>query len=238
MEIMRLAICDDSTEIVEQIESYIDKMQEMHIEYEVFFSGEELYRYKKNEEVEFDIYLLDIEMKQMSGLELGHILRDESPYALIIYLTSHAQYVYDVFDVVTFDFIVKPLNYLRFQQAIEKATKYLHRAKVNFIFSYRKNTYSIPCQLIMYIEKRGRKAYIHTRDGKINKCNITINEIWKQLSTKMFVQIHASCIVNLEVISEIIKEQLVLEDGSVLYVGRNHKQEVKLKHLAFLKEQL
>ena len=66
MEIMRLAICDDSTEIVEQIESYIDKIQEMHIEYEVFFSGEELYRYKKNEEVEFDIYLLDIEMKQMS----------------------------------------------------------------------------------------------------------------------------------------------------------------------------
>ena len=37
-EIMRMAICDDSTEIVEQIESYIDKIQEMHIEYEVFFS--------------------------------------------------------------------------------------------------------------------------------------------------------------------------------------------------------
>lgn len=237
-EIMRMAICDDSTEIVEQIESYIDEMKEINIEYDVFFSGEELYNYKKSENMEYDIYLLDIEMKQMSGLELGRILRDESPYALIIYLTSHAQYVYDVFTVVTFDFIVKPLNYLRFKSTIEKAIKYLHRAKINFTFSYRKNTYSIPCQFIMYIEKRGRKAYIHTRDGKVNQCNITINEIWKQLSSKMFVQIHASCIVNMDVISEIVKEQLILEDGSILYVGRNHKQEVKTKHLAFLKEQL
>lgn len=236
--IMRLAICDDSPEIIEQIESYIDEMKEMHIEYDVFFSGEELCRYKKNKEIEYDIYLLDIEMNQMSGLELGRILRDESPYALIIFLTSHAQYVYDVFDIITFDFIVKPLGYLRFKSTIEKAINYLHRAKISFTFSYRKNTYSIPCQMILYIEKRGRKAYIHTRDGKINQCNITINEIWNQLSRKMFVQIHASCIVNMEVISEIVKERLVLEDGSILYIGRNHKQEVKMKHLAFLKEQL
>lgn len=235
---MRLAICDDSPEIIEQIESYIDEMKEMHIEYDVFFSGEELCRYKKNKEIEYDIYLLDIEMNQMSGLELGRILRDESPYALIIFLTSHAQYVYDVFDIITFDFIVKPLGYLRFKSTIEKAINYLHRAKISFTFSYRKNTYSIPCQMILYIEKRGRKAYIHTRDGKINQCNITINEIWNQLSRKMFVQIHASCIVNMEVISEIVKERLVLEDGSILYIGRNHKQEVKMKHLAFLKEQL
>lgn len=220
---MRLAICDDSTEVVEQIEAFIDDIKEMYIEYDVFYSGEELYRYKKNTDVEFDIYLLDIEMNEMSGLELGHILRNESPYALIVFLTSHTQYVYDVFDVVTFDFIVKPLTYSRFKMTIEKAARYLRRLKINFIFSYRKNNYSIPCHLIMYIEKHGRKAYIHTRDDKIKECNITIKEIWKQLSTKMFVQIHASCIVNLEVISEIVKDQLILEDGTILYVGRNHK---------------
>lgn len=91
---MRLAICDDSTEVVEQIEAFIDDIKEMYIEYDVFYSGEELYRYKKNTDVEFDIYLLDIEMNEMSGLELGHILRNESPYALIVFLTSHTQYVY------------------------------------------------------------------------------------------------------------------------------------------------
>ena len=235
---MRLAICDDSDEVIEEIESYIDGLKELHIDYDVFYSGEELYKYKTNEDVEYDIYLLDIEMKKMSGLELAHILREETPYALIIFLTSHSQYVYDVFDVITFDFIVKPITKIRFINTLEKAARYFHRAKVNFTFSYRKNTYIIPCQLIMYIEKHGRKAYIHTRDGKLYQCNITVNEIWRQLSTKMFVQIHASCIVNLEVVSQIVKDQLILENGASLYIGRNHKQEVKLKHLEFLKEQL
>lgn len=233
---MHLAICDDSSEIVEQIESYIENIKDIRIDYEVFFSGEELHRYIQNVNITFDIYVLDIEMDKLSGIELARIIRTKHPYALIIFLTSYPKYVYDVFDVITFDFILKPLTYTKFVSVIDKAAKYLHSAKVNFIFRYRKNTYSVPCRSIMYIEKHGRKAYIHRRDGNVDQCNMTINEIWEQLSTKRFAQIHTSCIVNLEAISEIVRDQIILEDNSTLYIARNHKQEVKLRHLEFLKE--
>ena len=96
---IRIAICDDVPAVIEQIENYIDKMDSDILDYDVFFSAEELYEYKKKQQVEFDLYILDIEMKDLSGLDLAKKIRQESPYALIVFLTSYSQYVYDVFDV-------------------------------------------------------------------------------------------------------------------------------------------
>ncbi|MFV0328858.1 MAG: LytR/AlgR family response regulator transcription factor [Lachnospiraceae bacterium] len=235
---LRLAICDDSPDVIEQMEEYIEELKDISLEYDVFFSAEELYQYKSDQELEFDLYILDIEMESLSGLELAKKLRQESPYALIVFLTSYSQYVYDVFEVVTFDFILKPLTFERFRSVMYKASDYLHMAKLNFVFSYRKNSYSIPCQTITYIEKAGRKAFIHTNTDKTYQCNITLEDIWKQLEPRMFSPIHTSCIVNLSEIMKIVRDELTLKNGKTLYVGRNHRQEIKSRHLQFLREQI
>ena len=52
----------------------------------------------------YDIYILDIEMQGMNGLELAKTIRTNEPNALIIFLTSYSEYVFDVFEVITFDF--------------------------------------------------------------------------------------------------------------------------------------
>lgn len=221
---LKIAICDDSLDAIEQIEGYIDRMEDTQLDYEVFFSSAELIRYKNNQQIDFDIYMLDIEMEDINGLQLAKELRNESPYSLIIFLTSYSKYVYDVFDVITFDFIIKPLTFKRFTSVIYKAADYLRIAKAVFVFSYRKNSYSIPCQLISYIDKEGRKAFIHTNDSEMYQCNITLGEIWKQLDSKMFASIRVSCIVNLAEIVRIERDELTLKNGKLLYVGRNYRQ--------------
>ncbi|MFR6171890.1 MAG: LytR/AlgR family response regulator transcription factor [Blautia sp.] len=235
---INLAICDDDPYIIEQLENFINALSDITFNYEVFFSAEELYRYKQQQKVEFDLYILDIEIKAESGLELAKKLRQDSPYALIIFLTSYSQYVYDVFEVVTFDFILKPISFEKFKKVMYKVSEYLHAAKLNFVFSYRKNSFSIPCQSISYIEKSGRKAYIHTTYGKTYQCNMVLDKIWDQLDRRMFAPIHTSCIVNLSEVIEIVKDELHLRDGKILFVGRAYRQEIKLRHLHFLKEQL
>ena len=102
---LKLAICDDAPSVVEQLEGFIEKISDISFEYEVFFNAEELYNYKKSHQLDFDVYMLDIEIGDSSGLELAKKLRMESPYSLIIFLTSYSKYVYDVFEVITFDFI-------------------------------------------------------------------------------------------------------------------------------------
>ena len=235
---LNLAICDNDPTIINELEGYLDKISDITFDYDVFFSAEESYSYKKAQKLDFDVYILDIEMGEMSGLELAKKLRKDSPHSLIIFLTSFSKYVYDVFEVVTFDFILKPISFENFSKVLHKVCDYLCMAKVNFVFGYRKNSYSIPCHSIVYIEKLGRKAFIHTNTGSIYQCNKNLDEIWLQLDKRMFASIRVACIVNLSEIIQVVRDELQLKDGNILHVGRAYRQDIKLRHLQFLKEQL
>lgn len=114
---IKLAICDDDCGIVEEIETFIERAKEFSINYEVFYSAEELMKYELGDNKEqFDVFFLDIEMKKMSGLEAAKKIRNNNPHAILIFLTSYTEYVYDVFEVITFDFIVKPLTFEKFKE--------------------------------------------------------------------------------------------------------------------------
>ena len=177
-------------------------------------------------------------MNTTSGLILAKKIRNDAPHALIVFITNYSQYVYDVFDVITFDFIIKPVSFERFEKLIQKVVDYLHICKRTFLCRYRKNSYSIPCQEITYIQKVGRKAFIHTNSEKTYQCNITLDEIWNQLDDRVFAPIYISCIVNLAEISEVVCDKIVLKSGEILYIGRNYRQKIKQCHLRFLKEQI
>ena len=68
---INLAICDDDPGVIEQLEKYINTLSDNFYNYEVFFSAEELYQYKQQQQLEFDLYILDIEIKAESGLALA-----------------------------------------------------------------------------------------------------------------------------------------------------------------------
>lgn len=117
---LHIALCDDNPASIEILEKYFDILNDSTIDYDVYFSAEELYRYKLNNELTYDIYILDIEMQGMNGLELAKTIRTNEPNALIIFLTSYSEYVFDVFEVITFDFLLKPITFKRFQKVLQK----------------------------------------------------------------------------------------------------------------------
>lgn len=228
---LRLAVCDDDEFVIEQIESYIENLKEVPIVYEVFFSVEEFYSHMS--EMDFDAYFLDIEIADASGIQLAERIRQVNQYALVIFMTSYPEYVTDVFDVNTFDFLLKPMTYEKFKKLIYKLSDYIFVSKTNFVFMHNKNQYALPYQNIIYIEKIKRKAYIHINSKHIYECNMTMEEILKQLATNMFIKINRGCIVNLAMIDEIVREEIHLKSGETLYIARDYKMLVKEKHLNY-----
>ncbi len=148
-------------------------------------------------------------------------------------MTSYPKYVIDVFDVNTFDFLLKPMTFEKFKKLIYKVSDYIFVSKTNFVFMHNKNQYAIPYQNIIYIEKIKRKAYIHTNSEYIYECNMTMEEILKQLVTDMFTKINRGCIVNLAMVDEIVREEIHLKSGETLYIARDYKMLVKEKHLNY-----
>lgn len=91
---MRVAVYDDDRAIIEQIEEYIEIIHDKSLEYEVFFCAEELQRFVTEQDVNFDVFILDIEMKEMSGIDFAKKIREKNINALIIFMTSHSQYAF------------------------------------------------------------------------------------------------------------------------------------------------
>ena len=228
---MKIAICDDDTNVIENI-------NDKSLEYEVFFSAEELKWYITKNDAKFDLFILDIEMKEVSGIDFAKNLREKDMDTLIVFMTSHSKYVFEVFDAITFDFIEKPLTFEKMKNMLEKAKKYLGMAQKRFVFSYRKNSYSIAFSNINYLEKAGRKVWIHTTDDKKYQSNMTLEEIVSQLDAEMFGLLNRSLIVNISKIEGFIGENVIIQGGKMLYVSRDYKKELKKKHLDYLRGQV
>ena len=131
---LRIAICDDSIEAIERLERQFDNISatQLKYDYDIFYDPQSLLTYQKENSITYNLYILDIEMKTMNGIDLATRIRQYNQKALIIFLTSHSQYVFDVFDVITFDFVVKPITSDKLISILKKAYNYLDMTKKLF----------------------------------------------------------------------------------------------------------
>ena len=230
---MRVAICDDNQQDIERIRRYTLRMIDYAVEYVFYTRPEELLRECADAEQKPDMYILDIEMPGMDGLAVAKQIRETDSKALLVFLTSYTKYMPSVFEVVTFDFIPKPISEERLRVLFEKAGTYLNLTNQSFSFSYRRVRYSLKFDEILYLEKRGRQAIIHTKKMKYQS-NMILNEIWGKLDERMFAAVHGSFIVNLKHVHSVSSGMVMLTDGTELGVTRGYRKELTKKHIAFV----
>jgi DNA-binding LytR/AlgR family response regulator len=237
-QMLNIAICDDSVYCIEMLEKLLDAYPgKKSIQYDVFDNPIHLLDYQKANNVLYKLYILDIEMDDMNGISLAKSIRKFDQKSLIVFLTSHNQYVFDVFNVVVFDFLLKPITQEKLYATLNKVFEYLNITKKVFVFSYRKNLFSLYCDEILYFEKLRRSLIIHTEE-KTYICNMTISQIWEQLDQSYFAHIHTSYIVNLKYIREIVQKEIILTNNTQLHIAKSYRQSIKEKHLQFIKKEI
>ena len=230
---MRIAVCDDNPKEVERIKGCFCRIQGYDLVCSYFDSTSTVMEILKTENSPYDIYILDIEMPGMNGLKLAKSIREKDSRALFVFLTSYTRYMKDVFDVVTFDFIEKPISDEKLLQILERAATYLNITSQHFSFGYRASRYSLKYDRILYIEKKGRQALIHTFED-VYKTNMTLEEIWKQLNPKSFVHIHSSYIINLYNLDRKDNEIAIMRNGEKLHITKGYRRELAMRHYEFV----
>ena len=220
---MRIAVCDDNPKELERIKGCFCRIQGYDLVCSYFDSTSTVMEILKTENSPYDLYILDIEMPGMNGLKLAKSIREKDSRALFVFLTSYTRYMKDVFDVVTFDFIEKPISDEKLLQILERAATYLNITSQHFSFGYRASRYSLKYDRILYIEKKGRQALIHTFED-VYKTNMTLEEIWKQLNPKSFVHIHSSYIINLYNLDRKDNEIAIMRNGEKLHITKGYRR--------------
>lgn len=230
---MRIAVCDDNPKELERIKGCFCRIQGYDLVCSYFDSTSTVMEILKTENSPYDLYILDIEMPGMNGLKLAKSIREKDSRALFVFLTSYTRYMKDVFDVVTFDFIEKPISDEKLLQILERAATYLNITNQHFSFGYRASRYSLKYDRIVYIEKKGRQALIHTFE-EVYRTNMTLEEIWQQLNPKSFVHIHNSYIINLYNLDRKDNEIAIMRNGEKLHITKGYRRELAMRHFEFV----
>jgi DNA-binding LytR/AlgR family response regulator len=172
-------------------------------------------------DIDVDLIFLDIEMPILTGFEL---LDDLPNKPLIIFVTGKTKYAFKAFDYDAVDYIHKPVNKERFNNAVGKAIN-LHNLKINgtpiedenfiFVKSNLKNR-KVFLNKLKYIEALGDYVkFVTEKDTFVVLA--TMKSFETQLPPEQFLRIHKSYIVNLEKVErynskniEIDKQQIPL----------------------------
>lgn len=232
---MRIAVCDDNQITSNYIEEYLYKLSLKDISFDVFYSGNDLIDYieKNPDNTFFNIYFMDIEMPGMNGIETAAYIRQKDKNALIIFITEHKEYVYQVFEVLPFRFIIKPLVKERLDTVLKEAFENILTTKQLFFFKKERKDFQIPFDKIIYFEGAGRKVKLYTITEEYVYYD-KISNIKGKVNENIFLQIHASYLVNMEFIRFISETEVVLEGGVKLPISKSFRKEVRSLHLNFV----
>ncbi len=238
---MNIAICDDNIKhvnILEQFLSEISKAHSINPEINVYLSGESLTEAYRNNSGKFDVIFLDMEMKKLNGIETANIIRKADEFVIIVFVTSHTEYMRESFKCSPFRFLVKPLDEAELTTVFEDICKKISKKKKVLSFSENKSIVRIYCENILYCESRDHWVYIHTKDETHKICK-SLSELHEKLDTSMLYRVHSSYIVNFHYIKAIRNGFIELYNSDAkIPVSRTYRKTVLAEYTDYIERNL
>lgn len=227
---MRIAICDDEEVQRLLLQKYVEEWardNKILLETKLFNSGESFW-FAWEDDRDYDLLILDIEMGQLSGMELAADIRRKDEEIPILFVTGYDSYMAQGFEVAALHYLLKPLRKEKLFGVLDKfyKTKMKKEPEEKLLFRTERGPLSLPVSRIWYIEARAHQCILYTEDETYILC-ASISEMVRQLCTRRaFVRCHRSYLVNVQHISAIVKPELVLDDKRRIPVSRSAEKEV------------
>ncbi len=224
-------IVDDEPLALNVIEQHLSRFEQMEV---CGKTTDPLKAISQIKTLQPDLLFLDIEMPDITGLELISAIRYKPQ---VIITTAYRDFAVEGFELNVLDYLVKPISFKRFVMAMDKffekhaatePTTTSNSSGVLLVKADRK-TIRVDLEKILYIE--GVKDYVKIvlPDERI-LTKLSIGHILKELPPDQFIQVHKSFIVARDKITAYTAHDVEIGDVEIP-IGRVYKEEV-LKRLA------
>jgi two-component system, LytTR family, response regulator len=230
--IYKCLITDDSPIDRDVVEMYVSKIENLQIE-AVCSDGLEAAAVLQQKEI--DIVFSDIDMPDLSGLELKQSLQNPPVF---IFISSYAEYAAESYNLDVIDFITKPVSFARLVKATNKAIEYIElKKKTTFekienvaeiknetIFVKDNDGFTqIKLSEIIYIESMGNFSKICTK-LKTHITLVSLKNIEEQLPNERFIRVHKQYIIHLpHIISITASAEITLINNHIIPLGNTYK---------------
>lgn len=230
---MKVAVCEDNCIDRKILENVFCQMKEWNITRDYFESGEELLLTWEDNMGEYELFILDIQLSGMSGIEVAQKIREVDKMAIFIFLTGYSQYKDDAIDVITLAYIEKPITVQKLDRAFTKASFYIKDKGSYLDFKCKGNKYHVSVNDIIYIERRCHAVNIVTQE-KAYLTRLNFDELLKNVDRELFAQCHYSFLINLHHLYATNKKEVIMDNGKKLSITRKFADEYEKTYLKFI----
>ena len=229
---IRIALCDDEQKILDEVTQYIKKYAEMKNNpgLEVFcFDSARALKSALDDKNAFDIFVLDVYIGEEMGTALAREIRKRGIESPIVFLTTSLEHAPESFETATLRYLIKPLNPVKFYEAMDAALAQAEKAVERLIKLKTENGVErINASLILYSEAHNHYQYIMLNDDRQIKVRMTVAELYGILiKHDGFVRVGSAYIVNLRNIKNVSNSEVYLYNNIIISIPRGKHTEIK-----------
>ena len=165
---IRIAIVEDEESYISVLKEYLERYKEEsgeQIEVTVYHDGDEIAAFYR---AQFDIILMDIEMKFIDGMTAAEEIRKVDSSVSILFITNAPQYAIRGYEVGALDYILKPVSYFTFSQKLGRAVGKLKKRSRKWItVPVKGGVMRMELSDVYYIESEGHNLIYHAKEGSV-----------------------------------------------------------------------
>ena len=226
-------IVDDEYLAQKLLQDYVSKVESLQLVATCSNAFEAIEALKNNK---VDIMLLDIQMPDLTGLELVKSLEKKPA---VIFTTAYSEYAVDAVNLAVSDYLLKPFDFPRFIQAVNKAIGHvppksknvpkpsadtISRSNDFITVKADYKLYKINYDDLLFIEGQHEYVTFHTKERRITAL-FALKDLEELLPKDRFVRVHKSYIVSFKHIQELDKSDVTV-NGTKIPVGASYREEL------------
>lgn len=205
---------------------------EMEVDIHQYLSGE-AFLFALEDHPTWNLAFLDIEMKEINGMEVARILREKAPQLELVFATAYAEYAIEGYQVQALDYLLKPINLEKVTRVLKRYVDEQPEDAAYTIVDVEGEAMRINLDEMVYVEANRGEVTVVLTDQSFN-LKISLSEFEKQLDD-CFVSPHRSYLVNLQFVSRLLKKDVQLSTGEAVPMSRRRAKDIQKAFIDFYK---
>lgn len=232
---MKIAICDDESWFIRIITNYIEIYRltcDEPLSIHTYQDPEILITDCRS--MEYDILYLDIELENANGIEVAQRIRENSPNLLIIFVTSHPQYVQKSYTVKAFQYLSKPVEDSEFfMNELTRAIDEVKGGQVTFEFNLDNGIRYVQTNEILYLSTSYKTFKLQTVDDSHFGNIKTVKKTRDLLPKYNFYKIHRSTTINMAHVVKFDRDFVTMDNDEILPISREKTKDFRRTFLRY-----
>lgn len=235
---LKIAVCDDDKTELNHMSEFLAAYRierNVSIIYQLYSNASDLLADLGNNN--FDLFLLDVVMPGLNGMDAAKEIRKFDQVTSIIFLTSSPEFAVASYTVKALDYILKPVDRDRLFSVLDSLVLNSVKLKDGLTIKTKTNLSRILFHQLSYVEVYSKRLYFHLIDGSVKEVYAPLSEFEQALIIRPeFIRVHRSYIVNLWQINELHTDELITHQRDRIPVSRSLCSKVKDAYMELLFE--